>query len=219
MAESTVIVCDDHPLFRNGVELCLEKIPGIKVVAHASDAASARAKLELYTPDILITDLSLPGESGLELLSWAKQFNRELIVVVLSMHTEMAFVQRARELGAAGFLAKEDAETELVNVLTQSRGEFYTSQSIGSVSQRELPDLELLTKDEELFRYLSAAELKVLQLLAESLTSKSIAEKLNISPRTVEAHRRRISEKLDLKGPNRLMEFAVKHRSQLGAKK
>lgn len=215
MVERTVIVCDDHPLFRSGVVSCLSEMAGVVVVAQATDAASAKAKLQLYTPDILVTDLSMPGENGFDLLIWAKQEMPELVVIVLSMHTELAFVQQARELGAAGFLAKEDAETELIGVITQNNNGFFTSQSIGSSMPPDPPALLASPRETELLKYISSAEMKVLQLLAHSMTSKSIADQLNISPRTVEAHRRKISEKLDLKGPNRLIEFAIKNRKIL----
>ena len=197
---------------------CLNDISGIKVVAEASDVLSARAKLEIYSPNILVTDLSLPGESGFELVQWSKKFNPDLVVVVISMHTELQFVQQAKDLGAAGFLAKEDAEFELMKILAQSNDDFYTSQSIGSHMVRDLPDLDAIASDKGILKNISAAEMRVLQLLSQSLTSKSISEELNISPRTVEAHRRRISEKLDLKGPNRLIEFAITNRKFLASR-
>lgn len=215
MRDRSVIVCDDHPILRNGVVYCLNEIEGITVIAQASDVPSAKAKMEIYTPDILVTDLSMPGESGFELLQWARKTMPKTVVIILSMHTELAFIRRAKELGAVGFLAKEDAETELVEAVAHTGAGFYTSQSIGRSIQNELPELDLSELEDEALKYVSAAEMRVLQLLAISMTNKAIANDLNISPRTVEAHRQRIAKKLDLKGPNKLMEFAIKNRNSI----
>lgn len=220
MAIQSVVVCDDHPIFRSGVVHCLNEIADIEVVAEAADVASAIAKLQIYTPDILVCDLSLPGQSGFELLQWAKEHMPEIRVIVLSMHTELAFVQRAKKLGAVSFLAKEDAETDLLHAVAQTRGGFYTSESVGRGSNL-LPMLGSglepeLGKEEDAFqsaiKNVTVAEMKILALLSDLLTNKAIAKKLNISPRTVEAHRFNLSEKLDAKGPNKLLELAIQHR-------
>lgn len=216
MAIQSVVVCDDHPIFRNGVVHCLNEIPDLEVVAEAADVASAIAKLQIYAPDILVCDLSLPGQSGFELLQWTKGHMPEIRVIVLSMHTELAFVQRAKKLGAVSFLAKEDAETDLLHAVKQERGGFYTSESVGRGGSL-LPMLEPgIGKEEDAFRSaiinVTVAEMKILALLSDLLTNKAIAKQLNISPRTVEAHRFNLSEKLDAKGPNKLLELAIQYR-------
>lgn len=212
MTIQSVVVCDDHPIFRNGVVHCLNEISDLEVVAEAADVTSAIAKLQNYTPDILVCDLSLPGQSGFELLQWAKEHMPAIRVIVLSMHTELAFVQRAKELGAVSFLAKEDAETDLLHAVAQVRGGFYTSESVGRGGNKLPP----LGKEEGAFHFavksVTVAEMKILALLSDLLTNKAIAKKLNISPRTVEAHRFNLSEKLNAKGPNKLLELAIQHR-------
>ncbi|MBL4891910.1 MAG: response regulator transcription factor [Rhizobiaceae bacterium] len=218
MATQSVIVCDDHPIFRNGVVHCLNEIPNLEVVAEASDVPSAIAKLQIYTPDILVCDLSLPGQSGFELLQWSKKHMPGIRVIVLSMHTELAFVQRAKKLGAVSFLAKEDAETDLLHAVEQTDGGFYTSQSVG---RRSTPS-PTLAKEEGAFhsaiKKVTVAEMKILNLLSDSLTNKAIAKELNISPRTVEAHRFNLSDKLDAKGPNKLLELAIQYRNIIRSK-
>jgi len=215
MHNRNVLVCDDHPIFRSGVVVCLNEIENISVVAQASDVTSAIAKLEIYEPDTLVTDLSMPGQNGFDLLKWTIGNQPSVQVFVLSMHTELAFVRKAKELGAAGFLAKEDAETELLDAFSQSSSGFYTSQSIGRTSQDQFSDLNANTMEIEALKYISTAEHRVLNLLADSMTNKAIAERLRISSRTVEAHRHRIAGKLDLKGPNKLIEFAIKNKSHI----
>ena len=206
-----VIVADDHPLFRRGVVSCLSADAGLKVIAEASDGEACIAKLEIFQPHILIADLSMPRVDGFELLAWAYQNQPELDVYVLSMHTELAYVQRAKDLGAKGFLAKEDAHSELLNAVSQVPGGFYTSESIGREVREYLltPQTEILSNA---LARVSRAEKKVLDLLTGSCTSREIAEKLNLSVRTVEAHRSSLAEKLDAKGPNKLLELAIRNR-------
>ena len=208
-ATHSVLVCDDHPIFRDGVVHCLRQIPQVAVVAEASDVESAIAKLQLYEPDILVCDLSIRGGSGFDVLAWVAARKLDIRVIVLSMHTELQYVQKARKLGAAAFLAKEDAETDLFQAVTHPRDSFYTSDSIG----RSSADLVLpLPPVDDLLRKISPAESRILLLLSDSMTSKEIAAALNISPKTVEAHRFRLAEKLDAKGPNKLLEWAIKYR-------
>lgn len=214
MKKQTAIVCDDHPIFRNGVVQVLSEIAGMDVVAVAADVDSAIGKLQIYTPGLLVLDLSMPGKSGFVLLEWAKANQPGMKVVVLSMHTEIAFVKKAQALGADGFLAKDDAETDLVQAVGSEDGVFFTSSSIGRNHQ-----VPFLTSDaivlEEALKNVSVAEMKVLIQLSHSKTNKEIAETLHLSPRTVEAHRSALAEKLDARGPNKLLEFAIRHRGLL----
>lgn len=206
-----VIVADDHPLFRSGVVSCLSADTSLKIVAEASDGEACIAKLELFRPHILIADLSMPRIDGFGLLAWAQHNQPDLDTYVLSMHTELAYVQKAKELGANGFLAKEDAQSELLNAVRQDSGLFYTSESIG----REMHDYLSAPQNEALthaLRNVSKAEKKVLDLLTSSHTSREIAEKLNLSTRTVEAHRSSLAEKLGARGPNKLLELAITNR-------
>lgn len=210
---TTAIICDDHPLFRAGVAASIGEQLGIQVVAEAADGESCIAKMQLFRPDILIADLSMPSVDGFELLTWSQRQLPATRVFILSMHTDISFVQRARELGAAGFLAKEDAQSELLAAIGCDQG-FYTSESIG----RQAADTKPSYTDREFadrLRYVSGAEKKVLDLLTRSLTSRQIAEELCLSVRTVQAHRVSLANKLDAKGPNRLLEMAIRHRDTI----
>ncbi len=209
----TAIVCDDHPLFRKGVEACLASDPGVEVVATATDGRACIAKLEIYTPSILVADLSMPTANGFEVLEWARANQPGLRVFILSMHTELAYVLRAQELGAAGFMAKDDAETELLAAIRSKPGTFYTSGSIG----RQTPAGPLVadTGFRDALHYVTDAELKVLVLLSENLTSRQIADRLHLSVRTVQAHRVRLSEKLGARGPHKLLELALRYRGEI----
>lgn len=209
------VVCDDHPMFRRGVVECLNDEAEIVVVAEAANVAAGLAKLQLYEPDILVCDLALPDGSGFELLTWAKQHMPDLCVLILSMHTDLSLVRKARSLGASGFLAKEDAEYELLLAVRQATGGFHTSQSIGK-SGPGVARLDVTAQAASLdLSHVSPAELRVLVLLSRSMTNRDIAGQLHVSVRTVEAHRYRLAEKLGAIGPNKLLELAILNRDQL----
>ena len=212
-SEKTAIVCDDHPIFRGGVVSCLSGGLGVQVVAEAADGESCISKLRMFRPDILVADLSMPLIDGFGVLDWVRENQPETRTFILSMHTDMSFVQRARELGAAGFMAKEDAQSELAAAINGGT-EFYTSESIGRRSRETAADLSGYALAEKL-RKVSDAERRVLVLLTQSMTSKEIAERLFISVRTVQAHRVSLAAKLGAKGPNKLLELAIKHRDQI----
>lgn len=190
---------------------CLSANEALKIIGEASDGEACIAKLELFEPDILVVDLSIPLVDGFKVLSWLNENDRAVRVFVLSMFTDMSYVQKARELGACGFIAKEDAQSELLAAIDHAEGEFYTSQSIGRQSKTFLP---ALNEDEVLqaLRTVSDAERRVLELLTESMTSREIAERLGLSTRTVQAHRMNLAEKLNAKGHNKLLEMAIRHR-------
>lgn len=212
--QRSVVVCDDHPLFRRGVLNCLTAMSDINVVAEAADGEVCIAKLKMFRPDILITDLAMPLMNGFEILAWAREHQPELITFVLSMHRELGYLQETQDLGAQGFIAKEDAQAELVAAIENIGNGFYISESVGRRSVENIPaprDDALMA----LLRTVSNAEQKVLLLLTRSLTSREIAEQLHISPRTVQAHRLSLAKKLNARGPNKLLEFALKHRDEI----
>ncbi len=210
----TAIVCDDHPLFRSGVVGCLSDNSGIEVVAEAADGESCIAKMKIFQPDILIVDLSIPAIDGFEVLAWVRTNQPDTQVFILSMHSEISYVQKAMELGAHGFMAKEDAQSELLAAISGSPKDFYTSESIGKQSRENLPRFSDYEFAERL-RKVSDAEKRVLVLLTQSMTSREIAEELHLSVRTVQAHRVSLADKLNAKGPNKLLELAVRHRQTI----
>ena len=209
----TAIVCDDHPLVRSGVVTCLASDPAIEVVATAVDGQSCVTKLGLYAPAILVADLSMPVMNGFEVLEWARTNQPGLRTFILSMHNDLAYVRRAQDLGAAGFIAKEDTETDLLAAIRTSPGVFYTSGSIGR--PQALRPLAANTELGDALRYVTEAEMKVLVLLTENLTSRQIAERLHLSVRTVQAHRVSLAEKLGIRGANKLLELALLHRTEI----
>ncbi len=210
----TILVCDDHPLFRSGVVSCLAADDSLSVVAEASDGEACIAKLEMYRPDVLVVDLSIPRIDGFGVLEWVRENLPDVTVFVLSMYTDASYAQRSMELGASGYIAKEDAQSELLTAISRRSAEFFTSESIGRQTRNHLPVMQ----DHEIkkaLRNVSDAEKRVLLLLTESLTSREIAERLGLSTRTVQAHRVSLADKLNAKGHNKLLQVAVTHRETI----
>lgn len=204
-----IVVCDDHPLFRAGVVSCFADRADLEVIAEATDGAACVTKLELFAPEIVIADLSMPIMDGFGVLEWLADNMPKTRAFILSMHTDLSYVQRARTLGAAGFLAKEDAQSELLAAIDH-QGDFYTSSSLGkSASTANLSPIDETLR--KALDHISNAEKRVLFLLTENLTSKQIAERLHISARTVQAHRVSLAHKLDIKGSNKLLELALRN--------
>jgi len=211
----SVMVCDDHPLFRSGVISCLQQDQDLNIVAEASDGETCIAKLELLQPDILVMDLSMPLKDGFEVMRWINDQDFNIRVYILSMYAEVAFVQRAKELGASAFIAKEDAQTELLAAIDSNESTaFYLSDSIGRNDRLFSPQMSNQQLKEQLSK-VSPAERKVLTLLTKSLTSRQIADQLNLSVRTIQAHRVSLADKLNAKGPNKLLELAIRNRDAI----
>ncbi|MCZ7559820.1 MAG: response regulator transcription factor [Burkholderiaceae bacterium] len=205
-----VLVCDDHPLFRVGLRAALADHPAVDVVGEAADGRDCLAMLQSLEPDVLLLDLALREMGGYEVLAWIRAHRPGLRTLVLSMYSEPAFAERARALGACGFIAKEDALSEIHAALEHPRDAFYASASVRT-TPRGARAGELARIDERLLA-LSPTERRVMSLLSQSLTSREIARRLGISLRTVQTHRTHIADKLDVHGVNRLMELAIRYR-------
>ncbi len=208
------LIADNHPLMRDAIRSLLEEQPGFTVVGDVSDAEACLFQIDLIQPDIVILDLNMPGGGGFHVLAELQRQQATVQSYVLSMYSGREFVRRAQELGARGFVAKEDVGQEFIAILRAEGAGFAMSSSAGTSSAEEarfpVPgdaprDLSVLTHTER----------KVLVLLAEAKSSDEISEVLGVSPRTIHTHRQNIRQKLDLRGANSLVTFAAAHKSQI----
>lgn len=213
-ARKTVLLADNHPIFRAGIRSLIEAQSEYEVIADVADGAACVAQAELLGPDILVIDLSMPGLDGFEVARWARAHLPSAISIIVSMHSGREFVRAAKEAGAHGFVSKEDAGSDLMAAIGSNSG-FYMSSSAGR-EEAAGPELQLdLGAPSNLLAGLSRAELNVLKLVAQSNTSREISEVLGISERTVHSHRQNISTKLDLHGSNSLLQFAIRNRRMI----
>lgn len=213
MSEATVLIADDHPIFRQGVRHLIEQHDSLSIVAEANDGQSAIQLIRLHQPDLVILDLFMPNIDGLGVLEWTRENHPQAACVILTMQTDAELIERAIELGARGYLFKEDAYDQLHHCMDAVlAGKTYTSPSLASPAILQSPiDGEVLQR----ISLLTRTQLLLLQLLGEFKTSREIAELMNISHRTVQNHRVNICAALDMEGSGKLLEFAVRHQAEI----
>lgn len=214
MKVATVLIADDHPLFRRGLRAAIDESGRYRVVAEAGDGESTIRQLERMAPSLALVDLAMPVKDGLAVLAWAAERAVATRIVVMTLYKERDFVDRAVALGAAGYLVKDDAQEEVLRCLDAiGAHEFFLSPSVGAPNPPPPSAIDAAT--EVALARLTPAQRGVLRLLAEYRTSKEIARMLAISPKTVENHRTNVAAAFGLRGANALLQFAVRHRGLL----
>ena len=207
-----VLVADDHAIIREGLRIMLDNQPDMEVVAVAADGREAIQLVLKYEPDIAVIDISMPELNGIEAIQQLLPLHPHMQVVVLSIHETKPYVYRALKAGAKGYLVKETAGLEVVDaVRAVHRGERYLSQSITDLLTTEsFQKLESLI-DISPLEVLSPREREILQLVAEGKTSQEIAERLSISPKTVDTYRSRLMHKIRVDDMAGLVKFAIQY--------
>jgi DNA-binding NarL/FixJ family response regulator len=198
-----VVLADDHDLVRSGIRSLLSRIDGVEVVGEARDGESLLAVLGSVQPDIVMTDLSMPGMDGIEAIGQITKRHPDVRVIVLSMHDQLDFVRRAIANGACGYLMKNSPPATLEQALrcVMAEGSFFE----GKVAQQLVRSPRASADDELTFR-----QVQILTLLAEGKSSKEIAYELGLSSKTVDVHRARIMTRLQLNDLASLTRYAVR---------
>jgi len=201
-----ILLADDHTIVRQGLKLILSSHPDLRVVGEAANGKEAVELAAKLKPDIVLLDVAMPELNGIEATRKMVEANSRLRVLVLSMHKEAVYVREILRAGARGYILKDAIDTELLNaVRSVARGDGYISPA---VSGALLSDYRKDVTDP--VDLLSPREREVLQLIAEGKTNKEIATKLNLSVYTVDSHRGKIMEKLNLHSTGELVRFAIK---------
>jgi DNA-binding NarL/FixJ family response regulator len=208
MTPITVVLVDDHPLLRAGVRTQIERFDGVSVVGEAGDAGDALAQVAATRPDVVLMDISMPGVPGLEALRVLTQRFVSTRVVMLTMHDEGEYVLSAMRGGAAGYVLKNAKPEELRLALeTVSGGGTFISPSVATTLAQYL---QKSAQEPRQDAQLTARQCEVLRLIAESRTTKEIATMLGISVKTVEMHRARLMEKLEIHDIAGLVRYAIR---------
>ena len=204
-----ILLVDDHRLVRAGIRALLEKTPQGKVVGEAADGREAFALIEKQRPDIVLIDIAMPGLNGLDAVDRIKKEWPETKVIILSMHANEEYVVRALRSDVSGYLIKDAAVDELEDAIrTVTEGEVYFSRRI---SKRVIRDY--LTNTDEIrgpLEQLSSRQREVLQLIGEGKNTKEIADILQLSVKTIEAHRLQLMQRLDIHDIPGLVKFAIR---------
>ena len=204
-----ILVVDDHPIVRQGLALLINREPDLVVCGEAEDAMGAMHVLASAHPDILIVDISLNGPDGIDLLKNIRLSHPTLPVLILSMHDELIYAERALRAGANGYIMKQEA-TE--NVLVAARrilnGEIYVSTRIANQMLRHYITGSGTLRNSSVAD-LSDRELEVFRLIGEGHGTRQIAKELHLSIKTVESYQAHIKEKLSLRSARELMQRAI----------
>jgi len=204
-----LLLADDHTLFREGVRSLLSRIPDIAVVAETGDGREALELIERHRPDVALLDITMPGLNGLEVASRVTRVSPRTRVLILSMHANEAYVAQALRAGIAGYLLKDAAATELAAALNAVvRGETFLSPSIS----RQVVDgfLGRVQPEADPLAGLTSRQREILQLIAEGKSTKEIASALDIGIKTVETHRAKLMERLNIHDIAGLVRFAIR---------
>jgi DNA-binding NarL/FixJ family response regulator len=212
----TVLIVDDHPLFRNGLRQVIQDDSRFELLGEAADGETAWKLIQEKKPHVTILDINLPGLTGLEIARRIQEKKLQTRVIILTMLKEEDLINRAIDFGVNGFVLKENAVEDIVNaIVTASEGGHYLSPAVSGYLVRRRSRAEQLAAHKPGLDDLTKAERRILKLIAEKKTSREIAAELFISPRTVEAHRANICTKLELHGSHSLLQFAFENRSSL----
>jgi len=203
-----ILICDDHPIVRQGIRLILEQERDVKQIEEARDGTEVIKLLNKIVFDIIILDISLPGRSGLEILQTIKMKWPQVNVLMLSMHPEEKYAVRALKYGASGYLSKDSAAQELMlAILKIANGGKYVSQSLGEnlVSKFD-PENPLLIHET-----LSGREFEIMIQLANGKSIEEIANELNISRKTVTTYRSRLMFKMGFAKNTQLTRYCIEN--------
>jgi DNA-binding NarL/FixJ family response regulator len=208
MNKTRLLVVDDHPFFRNGIIQWLKRQGTLTCCGEAGTVAKARLAVAELRPDVVLLDLRLPDGDGLDLIGELSKTHPQTRIIALSQSDEDTYAHRALRAGARGYVMKSEAtETALSAIQTALRGEIYVSRRVAArLTQNLFPDPA--SSSPELAR-LSDRELQVFQLLGSGSSTREIAERLKISPKTVETYREHLKEKLRLPDGATLMRAAT----------
>lgn len=205
-----IMVVDDHPMTRAGVAQLIGRQPDWEVCAEASNPAEALERLSKSKPDLLLTDISMPGRSGVEFIKDVLAMREGLPVLVVSMHDEIIYAERAIRAGARGYIMKEAGGDRLIAAIRQVLGgQVYVSPEMSSRILNNLSGGKPRSSNSPIEK-LSDREFEVFQLIGQGKSTREVAKHLGLSPKTVDVHRANIKEKLDLPDATSLVRHAVR---------
>ena len=204
-----IMIADDHSMIREGLKSLLELEGDIQVVAEAEDGVDCLEKLKICTPDVLLLDINMPRKNGLEVLQTLKSSKSKVKVLVLTVHNEVEYLMKAVDIGVDGYILKDSESAELKKaIFSIVEGENYIQPSlIPSLNSKMIEK----NRDEGKIESLTRRELEVLKLLAVGMYNKEVAEKLNISERTVKNHVSNIFKKIEVTDRTQAAVFAIRN--------
>ncbi|MFD1887735.1 response regulator transcription factor [Paenibacillus wenxiniae] len=207
-----IVIADDHAIVRSGFAMILNFQPDMEVVGTAADGIEAYTMVAKHQPDLLLMDLSMPpGESGLIATGKIKEDYPDTRILILTMHDDEEYLFHVLRNGASGYVLKNAPDEELLLAIrTIYQGGTYIHPKLATSLVREFVKTNTSVDSEDVYEVLSRRELEILPLVAKGYSNKDVAEKLFISVKTVEAHKAKIMDKLNLKSRPELVEYALR---------
>ena len=211
--KKTILIIDDHPLFREGLKAIIERDNRFEVVGEAGNGREGLRLAKELKPDLALVDMSLPDQSGIQLTRELKNASLKTRIMIITMHSKVDYIVKAFRAGATGYVVKESASERLLQGMdTVLKGEYFMDSSVSHKVVKKLmqfPEKGAKITDAS-YDTLTPREQEIMVLLAEGLSSKEIADKLFISPKTVDNHRTNILRKLNLHSTIELIRYAAK---------
>ena len=205
-----ILLVDDHPFMRAGLAQLIDKQPDLIVCGEAGDPAGAVRELAKTKADLVLSDITMPGRSGLEFIKDLQALHPSIPILVVSMHDEMIYAERALRAGARGYIMKEAGGDNLLGAIRQiMSGQVYVSPKMSAKILDNFSGKKPRNSDSP-FEKLTDREFEVFQLIGEGKSTREIAAQYNLSPKTVDVHRGHIKEKLVLKDATALVRHAVR---------
>lgn len=211
MAKAKVLLVEDHVIVRQGIKALFSDEPDLEIVGEADDGRAALQSVSELEPDVVLMDISMPGLNGIEATRQIRQNHPEVKVVVLSMHSNEEYVFQVLRAGASGYVLKQSDSSEVLTAIRAALagGSFLSPPISRTVIDDYIRRAEARGGDDDL-ELLTSREREVLQLLAEGLSNREIAEQLNISIKTVETHRSNMMGKLGVSSKTELVKYALR---------
>lgn len=206
-----VMIADDHKVFRDGIVSILEDIDDIQISMQAGDGQEVLYALQTDQPDVILMDITMGDTSGIDITKIIKSKYPAIKILILSMHSESGYIVKALEAGASGYLLKDAGSFEMINAIrTVFGGDTYYSQQVSSILVQHITQ-GTQPRESKGGIPLTQREIEILKLISEEFSNPEIAEKLFISIRTVDTHRRNLLEKLNVKNTAGLVKYAIRH--------
>jgi DNA-binding NarL/FixJ family response regulator len=215
-AQIKVFIADDHPIFRRGLAQMLKEVSDFSIVGEADDGVSALSQIRAVSPDVAVLDIDMPGQDGFEVVRAILAEKLPVRVIFMTMHNSETLLNRVLNLGVKGYVLKDGALAEIIQAIKSvMRGEEFISPALTRHLINRLRRAEDFTNQKPTIKDLTPTELKIMRFIAQHKSSKEIAAEMFVSVRTVEQHRANIAEKLELRGNNALLRFALERRDEL----
>jgi len=207
-----IIIADDHEIFRDGLKLMLSKYPEIQIAGEAQNGSELIEMVNTHRPDVILTDIKMPVMDGVDAVKKIVAANKDAAVICLSMFDEDDLILDMMEAGAKGYLLKNSDKTEIIDAITTVyHGNYYYSKSTSHKMINLIAKSRFNPYSKKMRPEFSEREIEIIQLICNEHSNKEIGEKLFLSSRTVEGHRQRIMEKMDVKNSIGLVVYALKN--------